>query len=380
MNFEVVGVSPANKGAVLMLEAIRERLSGAVPEARFAAPMDWPAAERLALGAWATPSRAPRRRPDLVSLFEAAPARLQESVGFIPSQRIDVLLDASGFGYGDFWGLPKLQNRLTRRLARWKVGGRKAILLPQALGPFEGAGMAAAFRDALDRLDLAFVRDGASQAYVEAVAPGRPHVHRAPDFTNLLHPELPPRLYQLRGLSLVIPNEKMVSGEPVEVRATYLAFLKAAVEALQRSGREVAILVHEGDADRALAQRVRAELDNPPRIVDEPSALITKAVIAASDVVVSSRFHGLVSALSSGVPALACGWSHKYDELLADYGCAEYSIRLDGAGAERLEAFLTHAATPSFRSRLAEAAAEQRRRSEAMWEQVVALLKGRVKG
>jgi polysaccharide pyruvyl transferase WcaK-like protein len=376
MKFEIVGVSPANKGAVLMLEAIRERLTQAFPDAQFAVPLAWPPAERLAKGVWATPSRT-GRRPTMASLFEHAPARLQHALAFIPDRDIDVILDASGFGYGDFWGLPKLQNRLTRRLARWKRPGRRAILLPQALGPFEAPGMAEAFRQALDHLDLAFVRDDASQVYVEAVAPGRSNVHRAPDFTNLLHPELPARLNHLKGRSVVIPNEKMVTGEPAETRTAYVAFLRMAVEAIRRSGREVFILVHEGAPDRALAQELNATLEPPAPIVDERSALVTKAVIGAADLVVSSRFHGLVSALSSGVPALACGWSHKYDELLADYGCPGYSIRADDRDRwpAHLDRFLAEAPTPAFREALATAAAEQRRRSEAMWEIVIDLLR-----
>jgi colanic acid/amylovoran biosynthesis protein len=238
--------------------------------------------------------------------------------------------------------------------------------------------MAEAFRGALDQLDLAFVRDDASQAYVAAVAPNRHNVHRAPDFTNLLHPDLPARLNDLRGQSVVIPNEKMVAGAAPAVRAAYLSFLKTALEALRRSGRQVFILVHEGAADQALALELNADLELPARIVDEPSALVTKAVIAAADLAVSSRFHGLVSALSSGVPALACGWSHKYDELLADYGCPEYSIRLDDRDrwSEHLDRFLADAPTPEFRAKLAAAEAVQRQRSEAMWDMVVKALRG----
>jgi len=372
LNFEIVGVHPANKGAVLMMEAIRARLTESFPNARFAVPLAWPAEERLAKGLWSTPART-GRRPNQVTLLDHAPRKLQQSLGFIASRDIDVLLDASGFGYGDFWGLGKLRTRLTRRLEIWKKAGKKAILLPQALGPFTGPGMADAFRDAIALLDLAFVRDAASLAFVEDVVPRRTNIHRAPDFTNLLHPELPRRLEDVRGLSVLIPNEKMVTGKPDSVRATYLAFLKTAADIIAKSGRSAFILVHEGEKDRALARALNDSLDLPLRVVDEPSALVTKAIIAATELSVSSRFHGLVSGLSSAVPSLACGWSHKYLELMADYGCPDLVVDIErpDSWAGAVQRLIDSADSADFRQRLETRGEEERRKSEAMWTMVV---------
>jgi len=44
-----------------------------------------------------------------------------------------------------------------------------------------------------------------------------------------------------------------------------------------------------------------------------------KNCIKYSYVPVTARFHGLVSALSTGTPVMAVGWSHKYKELLRDF-------------------------------------------------------------
>ena len=45
-----------------------------------------------------------------------------------------------------------------------------------------------------------------------------------------------------------------------------------------------------------------------------------KDVIARSKLVVSSRFHGAVSGLVTGVPTFCTGWSHKYAELMREHG------------------------------------------------------------
>jgi polysaccharide pyruvyl transferase WcaK-like protein len=51
-----------------------------------------------------------------------------------------------------------------------------------------------------------------------------------------------------------------------------------------------------------------------------------KNVIASCEVIVASRYHSCVAALSSGVPTLVVGWHYKYEELLHWYGQDEWGI------------------------------------------------------
>lgn len=378
---EVVGIDHRNKGAVLMLEAVIERLRAEFPDARIAVPLTVPADQRLRRGLYASMPRDGGRR-DLSDLTHFLPGRVRRAVGFFAPRDIDVRLDASGFAYGDYWGPYKLQRRLLAPLKKWKRAGKTAVLLPQALGPFRTVGMGAAFNEALSRLDIAYVRDRQSLVHVEEAASKRDNARLAPDFTNLLSPELPPRLADLRGKGLVIPNEKVASPNDASRRTAYVDFLALALNALARSGVEPVLLIHEGEGDRALAREVNARLDKPAPIIDEPSALVTKAVIGAASLVVSSRFHGLVSALSSGVPAMAAGWSHKYDELMRAYGCTNFVIDLDDrpSWTPRLEALLQAADSTELKTRLSTAAEHERQRSRAMWDEICALLRARNHG
>jgi hypothetical protein len=374
--FEILGVHPANKGARLMLSAAKERLGREYPSARFAVPYDWPADTRLAEGLWATVPRG-RGRVDRADLAGLLPGRMRRRVGLAAPRDVQVILDASGFAYGDFWGLDKLRRRLETPAKRWKSDRRLHILLPQAFGPFRARGMQQAFAEAVQRVDLVFVRDRVSYDYVQEAVGPRDNVHQAPDFTNLLKAPLPQSHEHLRGLSIIIPNEKMVADATAQERAGYLDFLRTAAEALAADGRDPVILIHEGRGDRAIAEALNSNLSRPLEVVDIPSALTTKAVIGASDLVVSSRFHGLVSALSNGVPSLACGWSHKYGELMSDYGCESHSVdvRDKASWSARLDSLLTDARRPDFRSALAAKAEAQRAQSEAMWAKVFGLMR-----
>lgn len=45
-----------------------------------------------------------------------------------------------------------------------------------------------------------------------------------------------------------------------------------------------------------------------------------RKLLAASDVLITSRFHAMVAGLSLAVPTLVLGWSHKYQEVMQLFG------------------------------------------------------------
>ncbi|AKB38159.1 hypothetical protein MSSAC_3569 [Methanosarcina siciliae C2J] len=61
-----------------------------------------------------------------------------------------------------------------------------------------------------------------------------------------------------------------------------------------------------------------------------------KNTIASCEVIVASRYHSCVAALSSGVPTLVVGWHYKYEELLHWYGQDEWGIPTGECTSEKL--------------------------------------------
>lgn len=92
------------------------------------------------------------------------------------------------------------------------------------------------------------------------------------------------------------------------------------VETVYAQGKKAYLLNHEGIGDELIAKRISNALPYPVEVVTGLNALDTKGVISVSYAVISSRFHGVASALNTCVPCLATSWNHKYVALFKDYG------------------------------------------------------------
>ena len=66
-------------------------------------------------------------------------------------------------------------------------------------------------------------------------------------------------------------------------------------------------------------------------------------MIAHLDLLIGSRFHSLVFALATGVPAMAIGWSHKYTELMRLMGLERFVLERPQLDAPKAVSLLTQA-------------------------------------
>src|SRR5690606_26051464 len=88
-------------------------------------------------------------------------------------------------------------------------------------------------------------------------------------------------------------------------------------------------------------------------------------------------FHALVSALSQGVPALAVGWSHKYEMLYEDYNFSQGILDLEASSTqlvERLAVVLDKAARDTCSSNLNRESARLKIEVSKMWEMIYRII------
>jgi polysaccharide pyruvyl transferase WcaK-like protein len=315
-----------NKGAELMLYAILEKMRKEFPDAKFAMVSSLSTGnaaylKRAELGLYQK-AHIWRKGVQFGILANLIPAKIREVFGIVLDKEVDIVIDGAGFLYSDQMGKYSCLE-LSNSCKRWKRNGTKVILLPQAFGPFESYYNRKAIKATLDCADLVFAREKASYDYLVDVCGERSNLKMAADFTNLVEGIVPDQFDQEVNRFCIIPNYRMIDKTKSADSKAYLPFMVKVTRYALEKGQKPFLLVHEGANDLMLAENIRDAVDQDIQIIKEDNPLKIKGILGVSSGTVGSRFHGLVSALSQGTPALATGWSHKYQMLFEDYGFPE---------------------------------------------------------
>jgi len=376
MLIEIRGVQFVNKGAYLMLIACLQQIRQQYPDAYIAlAPnKNSPFLARAAVGALQkVPLRF--RGIDFNALSYYLPQRLRRFLrhwfGFVFESDIDLVLDASGFAYGDQWGgrNVKLLSTEILRLRRHKTG---YILLPQAFGPFGKTSDQQALAQGLSAALLVCARDKQSYQYLKQCATTA-DIRQFADFTNMVIPQIPAEAgLQAMPYGLVIPNSAMLGrrNNNSAWRTAYLQQLHCGIRLMREAGLQPILLNHEGQADAELCMQLSAE-DPSLQVLSPSCPLEVKGWIAAARVILCSRFHGCVSALSSAVPCIGTSWSHKYEMLFTEYAQQHALLQPDTTEQEFRQLF-SQVTSAENHAVLTKHAAQWKEQSGLLWQTVFA--------
>lgn len=378
MFYEVQGVEFVNKGAELMLHAMVQHLQEYDRLAIVAANLERRYRNQegrskagLQYVTWID-NRLPNSGAIVNSFASLLPSPVRRNLQLVLNQEVDVLLDASGFSYTDQWGAGYAQ-KMADKLSRLKAEGKKIILLPQAFGPFENIQVKAAFERILASSDLIFARDRVSFDYVQQFEASADKLSLAPDFTNLLSGRVPDSFTPQAEGVCIIPNVRMLDKTEPQIRDKYLTFIENCIQCLLDLKLDPFIMVHQTGKDYEIALNLQSKFDDRLTVIAESDPLAIKGIIGQCFLVISSRFHGIVSSLSQGVPCLATGWSHKYQMLFEDYRCPQLLINPLLAPAEitdKIKEVVTEPSRTEIVNTIKAAAQEQKELSRQMWHQV----------
>ena len=289
---------------------------------------------------------------------------------FRAKKGIDLVLNVGGFQFGDQWNHNWYDISMWRRyLAKLKKNNTKVVFMPQAFGPFEKEGSQKILDILKQYADLLIARDDESYNYLIAGGINEESVALYPDFTNPVIGVETQAVEQVKGKVCIIPNNKMIKKNVLQ-EDEYIKALVQIIKHVKEKGFESVLLNHEGERDLQLCKKTAAALESNIPIVTGLNAIETKGVVASAYMVISSRYHGVANALSSGVPCLATSWSHKYLKLLEEFGQGSCLVDLKDMESTlvQLDNALDTDNNKGIRIALTDATARVISRNQDMWQ------------
>ncbi len=244
----------------------------------------------------------------------------------------DLVLDTrSGDSFADIYGLERLRNmsRFPEILHRLGV---PLVLTPQTIGPFNTRRGTRLARRALNHARLVASRDARSAACAAQL--GRPVDVESTDVVfAIAHQPVP----ETRDVILNVSG--LLWGDNPHVDAArYRRDVLRLARRLQAEGRTLTLLAHvvgpdaaAGDNDRYPLADLRRELGDVEVIVPQGRDALEQVrdVVGSARVVLGSRMHACLNALSMGTPAIPLAYSRKFAPLLAGIGW-QHVVELQG--------------------------------------------------
>lgn len=374
MNIVVLGAGFRNKGNEAMLRVVQRELSLRIKGANIFALLPLEEDSALAYASGVTPVSRENlkihryfgnRMADRISVIQyllkmknlnhlgksifsfqdvsdqVLPRMIDEIIG-----GIDAVVDIHGYAFGDPW--PMRSVNIAKAWGDLCMRARKPyIFFPQSWGPFEKKGYAELVASLLQNSPLFYAREELSQEQLaKALKKPIAQIPTAPDMVLRFEGGAISMGEGVLGFNGVKRGEKPLLGISPNMRVyertsglasgnEYIRLLTHLCDYLiEHFQVNVVLIPNEINPrgyirrdDRYLCGLISSMVQDPSRcfpLRDYYSAEQIRSVVACLDLLVGSRFHTLVFALSAGVPLVGLGWAHKYDGLLRQFGLQEF--------------------------------------------------------
>jgi polysaccharide pyruvyl transferase WcaK-like protein len=228
-------------------------------------------------------------------------------------------------------------------ILRWSIAAKlcrcKLLFVSVGVGPIRHPLSKFFVKAALGLANYRSYRDGFSRNYLEGVGFQRNGDAVYPDLAFSLPSTMMPASQErdkkraVVGVGLITHSRKRSTSENDEtVYRDYIAKVAAFVGWLLEREYTVRLLIGDVAYDGRARQDLRALLERngwkyaAGKIVDEPAQSVGELLsqLAATDVVIASRFHNVLLALMLGKLVVAISFHEKVDALMSDAGLMEY--------------------------------------------------------
>lgn len=349
----VGGALSANKGAAAMVETVVEKLPAVLGPCMFSLLTTYPEADAPKVPV-SSPVEVVGLQPLRLALVEfpvallAACARVVRlPLGWVRARGCramldsDVVVDVAGISFADGRGVPiVMYNSLMTGVPL--LLGVPTVKAAQALGPFASPVNKFLARLVLPRVTAICARGARTREHLNSL--GLTNVTDVADLAfsldeaAMLSSSVSHELARAGEGFIVVMPSAVVRGIYEAQGGSYVDAVAALIRSLRSvTGRGVVIAPHsyrvghgEGRMnDGPVCREVGAAVVDDAQVVvidEDLSAGELRKLIGMGSVLVTSRFHAMISGLCTETPTVVVGWSHKYREVLDDFGLVDFGM------------------------------------------------------
>lgn len=224
-----------------------------------------------------------------------------------------------------------------------KLFGIKSVKTPASYGPIKDRFDEISARFSANHIfDVMYAREKESQKQMKEKARVKKNIKVAPDLANFWT-SIHRCCHQGSAIGISVSHQIIRQWNSSE---DYLDCIVNLIRHIETNTTCQIMLIPNEIAksnsynDIHVAQDIAKRLDNSKRVqildVSGITSTELKGIIAGFEVMIASRYHSCVAALSSGVPVLVIGWHHKYEELLSLYAQERWIISCENCTSEKL--------------------------------------------
>ena len=233
-----------------------------------------------------------------------------------------------------------------------KLRGCKIAFVSVGAGPIDGALGRFLVKSALSFATYRSYRDDSSLHFLTSIGVDTTQDRVYPDLAfSLPETSMPPSETRIRqrnrvvGLGLMLyPGKYSVANPRDDTHASYLEALVGFAEWLLASGYDIKLLL--GDDDTHVIEEFKSLLearvgfDVEERVAYEPITSVHEILpqLAATDIVVATRFHNVLLSFLLNKPVIAISFHHKCTSLMSQMGMSAYCQDIHRLNAESLVA------------------------------------------
>lgn len=354
MRIAIIGAAlSANKGAAAMVETVVARMPEEVGECDFDILTTYPGADaqRLPRG---SDVRVVGLQPIRLALVEfpvaclVFVARLLRLPTFWVRSRgcrsmldADVVVDVAGISFADGRGVAILGYNVLMTGVPLLLGV-PTVKAAQAMGSFNAMPTKIAARLVLPHLTTICARGARTRQHLDSL-----RLSNVVDVADLafslqeaaeLPSDVAASVQSIGADFIVVMPSAVVKGIFESNGGNYVEAMASMVREIRTiTNKGVVVAPHSYRAgmsegrmnDGPVCREVAATCAADPMVVGVDADLTAgelRKLVSMGSVLVTSRFHAMISGLATCTPTVVVGWSHKYREVLDDFGLAEYGM------------------------------------------------------